>query len=268
MKSWMRRVLGSLMIVGAVAGLAVSIFMLIQVWRIRQPASDKVTSTLASLHSTLETSETGLAVVEMAVTNTISATASLENTTLSMAQSVHDTTLLADSISILVEEDLPQTIDDTQTALASAQESAVMVDNVLYALAAVPLIGIEYDPPLPLNVALGQVSDSLDPITASLEGVQDSLQTTNENLLTLEEQIISLQTSISTINDNLAMAQQVVDDFQAQTAVQKELLESAQVAAPRWINIAVWLITFLILWIAITQLGMLMQGFEVFSRKS
>jgi methyl-accepting chemotaxis protein len=263
MKTSFRRIIGIILMTAAIFSLLVSLFLLVQTWRLRQPLSDRLVDNLDLLYATIVTTEDSLSLVETTLANLLSTTETLQGTTVSVAQSIHDTGLLTDSFATIVGDDFPTTIENTQTAISSAQSSAVVIDNLLYGLASIPLIGIDYDPPLPLNLALGQVGDSLSSLPAALEEIQGDLQSAHTNLLQVEENVIQINQHIDTIIDNLSQAQDVIDEYQIEIRQLKIRLEKSRNAAADWALSAAWLLTLLIVWLSISQLGLLMQGLDM-----
>jgi peptidoglycan hydrolase CwlO-like protein len=173
---------------------------------------------------------------------------------------MQSTSRFMDSAGTFVGEDLINTITNTQTALNSAQSSAVVIDNILSTLSNIPLIGITYNPPTPLNKALGEVSSSLDPVQSALKNFQTNLDNTQTNILNLNEQITTLTQKISTINSNLLQAQITIDNYRSQVESLKSSVARAKAKLPNWITIAAWILTSIIVWLVLIQIGILLQG--------
>ena len=136
-------------------GLLLSLFFLIQIWRFRPPVTDFLQSGINQTSNILQTTGEGLDVIDQVIANVYSTTLYLDDTTNAIAQTVQSTSLFIDLVGAFTGDDLIDTITNTQTALQSAQASAVVIDNILTALSNVPLIGIKYNPSRPLNAALG-----------------------------------------------------------------------------------------------------------------
>jgi len=263
-----RRMTGALMIFAALISLLVSIYFIFQIWRLRQPVTDGLVSNLSLLYDTTLTSEIGLMVIDATVLNISETITTLEDSTVSLAQTIHDTGLLADSFSTLMGEDFPTIITNTQSALDSAQSSAVVIDNVLNSLAAIPLIGIDYDPEVPLSQALGQVSLSLSPLPTQFIGIQGDLNSTHTDLLAAEESIIVISQNLQVINTNLGATQTVIDQYQEEVSTLKTRLKDSRTSAPDWVRDGAWILTFIIVWLVINQIGMLVEGIDMFSKQS
>src|SRR5207244_3419001 len=119
--------------------------------------------------------------------------ASLQTTTLALAQTIHDTTPTLDSLASLTGQDLPTAISATQTSLASAQTSAQLIDNVLTALTSIPFSPVgAYKPAVPLHTALAQVSSSLDVLAPSLATINASLASDQTNLAVVQAELTNV----------------------------------------------------------------------------
>ena len=76
----------------------------------------------------------GLTVVGQVVQTTTVDAASLQTVIQGLAQTIHETKPMLDSLSSLTSKDFPDAVDATQTSLASAQSSALLIDNVIYGM--------------------------------------------------------------------------------------------------------------------------------------
>jgi len=266
MRSFLNRALGIALISATSIGLLLSIFFLVQVWRLRNPVKARLQSILNQTSSVLQTTSQGLEVIDQIVHNVYSSTIYLDSTTSALAQTLKSTDLFIGSAGDFLGEDVINTITNTQRTLETAKSSAQVIDNIMFTLSRVPLIGIDYNPSLPLNQALGQVSDSLDPFQGSLKSFQTNLQSTQADLKTFNEQLLILDKNIKAINQNLASSQAVIDDYRAQALAYQSSIAEVKDALPGWINATCWILSLVILWVILIQIGILLQGIGQFTR--
>ena len=78
-----------------------------------------------------------------------------------------------------------------------------MIDNVLTGLASIPLLGIDYNPPVPFNQALGNISDTLSSIPPNLEQIETDLKSTSTNLLQLQGDLELINLNLQNIQVNI-----------------------------------------------------------------
>ena len=150
-----KKALGVIMVCISALGFLLSIFLLFQVWHYRQPVTDSLQAGLKQSSAILQTTDEGLTVIDQVVKNVYTSTVYLDDATSALAQTMQSTSRFMDTAGTFVGEDLINTITNTQTALNSAQSSAVVIDNILSTISNIPLIGITYNPTTPLNMALG-----------------------------------------------------------------------------------------------------------------
>jgi hypothetical protein len=260
----LRRLFGFPLIIAAVVGFIFSVVGLVEIWRYRPVVTQRVLDTLALFNQTLKTTQDGLVVVGNVVQTTTASVASLHTTTQAMAQAVHDTSPMLDSLTSLTGEDLPTTISSTQTSLASAQSSALLIDNVMAALASIPLLSLDaYKPAVPLHTALAEVSTSLDSLPPSLATITTSLEDGKANLAAVETELNNVADTTKEISDALSGAQTVIDQYKTATAQLKAQVVAAQAAAPGWMMATAWILSFVLGWILVTQLGLCAQGLDM-----
>jgi methyl-accepting chemotaxis protein len=260
-----RKALGVIMICISALGFLMSIFLLFQVWYYRQPAINSLQAGLQQSSAILQTTGEGLTVIDQVVKNVYTTTVYLDDATYALGETMQSTSRFMDSAGVFVGEDLINTITNTQTALDSAQSSAVVIDNILSTLSKIPLIGITYNPPTPLNKALGEVSDSLNPVQASLKNFQINLDNTNVNMQVLSDQISTLGLKIGIINNNLIQAQTTINSYRSQVDSLISTVERAKTSLPTWITTLAWMLTAIILWLVLIQIGILLQGIMLLS---
>ena len=261
---FLRRLVGFLFIVAAVAGIGFSVVGIMDIWRYRPTVTQTVTDNLALFDRTLITTQDGLTIVSQVVQTTTVDIASLQTTTQALARAIHDTNPMLDSLSSLTGNDLPAAVKATQTSLASAQGSALLIDNVLSALTSIPFSPVAaYKPDVPLHTALAQVSTSLDALTPSLATINTSVANGKTNLSVVEVELNNISETTKGISDTLASAQTVIDRYQAVTQQLKTRVEATQLVAPGWIMTGAWILSFVLVWLLIVQLGLFAQGLDM-----
>jgi len=261
-----KKLVGLVMICLSVLGLLLSIFLVVEVWRLRQPVINGLQVGLDHATSLLETTDEGLSIIDQVVSNVYSSTLYLDDATKALAQTMQSSSGFFDSAGSFVGEDLMTTITNTQTALTSAQASAAVIDNLLGSLSSIPFIGLSYDPGTPLNSAIGDVSASLDPVQNSLKSFQKSLDTTQQNMLVLSDQINALNSKVKTINQNLSQARLTIANYRSQVNSLKESVSKAKANLAAWITGVAAILTIIVLLLVILQVAILLQGFTLLTQ--
>lgn len=259
-----RRLFGFLIITAAVAGFIFSFVGLFELWRYRPVVTKTVLDTLALFDQTLNTTQDGLTIVGQVVQTTTVEVASLHTTTQALAKTIHDTNPMLDSLISLTSKDFPAAVDATQTSLASAQSSALLIDNVLAALTSIPLLPASiYKPDVPLHTSLAQISTSLNSLTPALATITSSLVDGKTNLGVLEVELNKISSTTKEISNALGSAKTVIDQYKTVTSQLKVRVEATQLVAPGWMTTLTWILSFVLGWLLITQLGLFVQGFDM-----
>ncbi len=261
---FLRRLLGLLLIFAAAAGFIFSIAGLFVIWRYRPVVTQSVVDTLTLFDQALNTTQDSLTIVGQVVQSTTVDVASLETTTQALAQTIHDTNPMLDSLTLLTNQDFPAAIAATQTSLASAQSSAQLIDNVLATLSSIPFIQVpDYQPDVPLHTSLAQVSTSLNSLTPALTVINSSLVDGKVNLGVVEAELNKISETTKGISDALGGAITAIDEYKIVNTQLKMRVEATLLDASGWITTLTWILSFFFGWLLIAQLGLYTQGLEL-----
>jgi methyl-accepting chemotaxis protein len=260
-----RRIIGVLLILAAILGLVVSIGAMYLTWNVQANLTTSLQNTIDLLGQTLQTTAQGLVVTQAALQNSVDMIGSLQATVETTAEAIGTTDPLLEEISSLLAEKLPNTIRATQTSLETAQQSAATIDTVLRAMSGIPLIGpsIGYDPQVPLSDALGAVAQQLENIPDTFIAMEDKLTTTQNSMQTFQADLTVMADSVGQIQSSVAQYDQVIGGYQAsleQVLAQLKLLSSN---LPNIVRMASIGLTAFLVWMAIAQLGLFTQGWEL-----
>jgi hypothetical protein len=259
----LRRLVGILFVIAAVVGIIFSLLGLIGIWRYRPAVTQTVLENLALGDRALGTTQDVLTIAGQVVQATTTDVASMQATTKAVALAIHDTNPMLDSLVSLTQIDLPGAVSAAQTSLASAQSSALLIDNVLTALTSIPFSPVTYKPNVPLHTALAQVSTSLDSLLPSLAAINTSLVDGQTNLGAMDVELTKISDTTQGISSTLTHAQTVINQYKVATTQLKANVETAQRQAPAWILAIAWILSFLLGWLLITQLGLGLQGLDM-----
>jgi len=258
-----RKVFGVMLIIFSILGLLVSIFAVVQVWHLRIPVATRIYDGLVFSEKVVNTSISGLTVVDSSLTNIRTSLNSLEDSTMLMAQSMEDTSNLIGSFSSLFKTDIKDTLENTKLSVVAAQSSALIIDNLLYGLSRLPLLNMVYDPPKPLNEALKEIGETLNDMPESMDEISGNLTDSNKNLLSLKDGIDEISMSFADFQRDLSNAQGVIDDYLSDLEKIQAALTTTQENIYNYSLWAAILLTVLIVLIVITQVAAVMQGWDM-----
>jgi len=264
MNSFIKRITGIVLIIAAVGGLLFSLAGLVGTWALKPAITSNLLSDVGTLSDALTATSDGLQIASDSLSTSIDSVTALQYTVQATADTIDTTTPMVETMATLAKEDLPATITATQTSLLAAQESAKIIDGVLGALNNIPFIPNNvYDPPVPLHVALADVSASLEGLPPALKTIDQSLETSGENLKSIHKNINLMADNIKTIQASLEDAQGVVDAYQKLVSDMQKRTIHIEERMPGWINLLAVLMTFIFLWLFVAQIGLCLQGWDL-----
>jgi conjugal transfer/entry exclusion protein len=260
-----RRIIGVLLILAAILGLVVSIGAMYLIWNVQANLTTSLQNTIELLGQTLQTTAQGLVVTQGALQNSVDMIGNLQATVETTAEAIGTTDPLLEEISGLLAEKLPNTIRATQTSLETAQQSAAAIDAVLRAMSGIPLIGpsIGYDPQVPLSDALGDVAQQLENIPDTFIAMEDKLTTTQSSMQTFQADLTVMADSVGQIQSSVAQYNQVIGGYQASLEQVLAQLDALSGNLPNLVRMASFGLTAFLVWMAIAQLGLFTQGWEL-----
>lgn len=208
-----KQTLGIVLIFIAIIGILFSIFGMGITWYYRPRVQNTILGIVDSLDHILINTEDGLMVLDSSLASaidnldTISITLTNLNTTI---DSISDS--LVSSADVIGGE-LRITIIDTQTALSSAATSAGLIDNTLRFIAAIPLLGADYRPEVPLSISLERVSESLEGIPDAFLEIENYIRETEEGMIGLKADVTELANEIDDYEQDLLDAQAIISEY-------------------------------------------------------
>lgn len=131
---------------------------------------------------------------------------------------------LLDSVGELLADELPGSIEATQDALISAQDGAAAMDRVLRGLR---LLGLNYDPELPLDQSLAQTADSLQGLPQALRQTEQDLAQSQDDLAQMGQDLTVLARNLDVFSDDLR-------ESAAEIQTVTDNLDSASAQLTRW----------------------------------
>jgi methyl-accepting chemotaxis protein len=170
--------------------------------------------------------------IRSAVLNKFSETTELINASLS---ATYDGLSVVDKILV----DVMDTIDSSENVMVAMSQTIGDINNL--------------------------TSGFLGALKLRLPGMQqsdNSLDNTADNFAVFETELENIASSFSQVNDAMTEAQGVMGDYQDTIVKTKDLVLDFQINGPKWVTVTSWVLTILLVWFAITQVGFIIQGLE------
>jgi hypothetical protein len=239
-----------------------------------------------SLTLTVDTLETVSATLTQTQSALVSINASLDTaaqTTANLSTTVVDTIPLLEQVAVVVSDQLPNNIENIQTAIPNIAAVATVVDNALTRLAAfkidqtIPIpfnpieiqydLGIEYDPEVPFGDSMEQLGEGLDGLPEELRALRGELEISTANLQTLSDDLNAASGDVEAINAELAKFIPLLDQY---LDLVNQMIEGiGKIRVDIFTNLeTVRLVgTILLLALALTQLAPLVVGLDLLTAR-
>ncbi|NLG99702.1 MAG: hypothetical protein GX491_20290 [Chloroflexi bacterium] len=258
------RLTGVICIVGALFGLLISIGGLFALWSTRERTTSSILSMVELTGQALDATRATIDVVNNSLDQAAMNLALIRGIADDVAGTLDDSEALIESTAGLIGNDMAGFVTNTQTSLASVEASARLVDDTLRVISAIPLIGPRYQPEMPLQESVAQVSDSLTPLQGSFETISRQLDVSAAHVATMRFEIETLADQVDEIDQSITQAKEVVDDYSTVLDGVQARYDKAAGNLPLALDVIYIGLTALLVWIFITQLGLLIQGLEMF----
>jgi methyl-accepting chemotaxis protein len=255
------RIFGNLLIAAAIGGLLFSLMGLFGTWIVRPNLIKTLDNSLNLVNITLKTTGQGLALTRDAMKSLVMSVSSVQSTLNTAGRTIEEIAPALDSVVALLDEDLPSTVTAVQTSLNSAYDTTRIIDGVMEAIAW--FTGEAYNPAVPLHIALGDISASMNNLPGAFENMSESLTDTHHNMQTIQVDLVLFEDSIRQIESNLTEYEAVIDDYVDSILAVQQQIDELQKILPRIINFLALGSTFFFLWMIITQIGLFTQGREL-----
>jgi chromosome segregation ATPase len=264
MKRTLRWIAGLLLLIVAALALVLDWVLASEVWRLREPAQIRIRTELGLIIELINTTDQALTLLEDSLGQTQEDVTLLKDALLSMAQTIHEADPMLESLVLLTGTSLPDTISSIQSSLASAQESADIMENVLRLVSRIPFFpGDTYNPEVSLSQSLADISSRLDSIPPSLDSLQASLANTQDNMGDLEDQLTQIALSTEQLADNIQLSLELISDYQTELTKANERYEKFYQQIPGIVTRTAQIVILLIGLVSLGHLGLLFQGIQI-----
>lgn len=141
----------------------------------------------------------------------------VERSAIDASVALKETTPMIEKTSQIVVKDVPKVLDDVQVSMPSVIQAAAAVDQTLQLLSrfqlTIPIpfgtdiqlgLGIDYDPIVPLDQALADLSETLEPIPVSMRAIEGDLNTADTNISSISNNLLDMASDIRVIRKQVA----------------------------------------------------------------
>lgn len=262
-----KKVVGLVFMVLAVAGMLLALFGIVQVWQLQSELSSRLVESLDLTVNTLNATNVGLDHVSDSLESTAASLTILQRTSDTTVQTIDEALLLLETADDVINTQLPETIGAVQDSLATAEQGASLIDDYLRLLSRIPFISsVTYNPTVPLGQSIADISESLNDIPETLASTGTQLESTRSNLMDFQERFPELSEQLQAIEGNLLAMQDVIATYHRSLDRVIEVVENARENVPNWLRTIAWVLTVLLFFLAFALTGPLLHGWQFFQQ--
>ncbi|WP_420631832.1 hypothetical protein [Candidatus Leptofilum sp.] len=270
-----QRFIGILLLIIALGGIAFSIIGARMGHQLVDRVAASFAQTLAQTSDSLEIVSETLLLAKSSIEDVNTVVTTAETTADNLAETVSDTRPLLNQIAVVASDQVPNNLETIQEAFPSLEQVAGVIDRTLVTLNSFRIdeeifglnieydLGIDYEPEIPFDQSVRELSDGLEGIPESLRAMEAYITITSDNLETVSQDIRTLADDLETVNDRLTEFDPILDEYlmlitnindstrqmRAQIQEESERVKSG--------------ITFAMIWLALTQIAPLYLGWEL-----
>lgn len=256
------RKIGYLLKIFAILGMLFSLVGIGGVWALRPAVTKGAANLLGLSQDALVTTQSAIGFLSGTVDQVDNDLTLLQSTLDSLEASLESIATSLTTSSSLLGDNLNLTLSEVQTAVSSAASSAEFIDDTLAFIAAIPLLGADYQPDTPLHLSLGKVAEDMIDIPDSLTSLETSLDSAATNIESFSENLSSLSDDLTLVLDDLDGAQEILADYDdiLSEAIQK--IERFNSHLNIYSILTSFFLSAMLLWLGIAQFNVYLQAQE------
>jgi len=255
--STIKPILGLALLVLSVVFFLVSLGGLIGIWVYNQPLTERV---MTLVQTTSQDLEGAAAAIELSQAELISAQAQLDLLQAIMEtlgiNAEEDLNRLADIVS-RVEDTLSPVLDSVSSGIGTLRDALLNIKDTLERINELPLVNIEIPGIEEVEQGAGQLQDLQNQIEEGGGKIEQLSQTTQDTVDSLVTGFVRLETSMDSLMETLDEYAQKIDATQDQLTYLEQNL-------PRWIEYTSAVLTVILVWLGISQVGLFVLGWSYY----
>ena len=271
----MRRLLGVVMLLIGVIGVAISIFGMIIGQRLVDEMAAGLDANLALTLESLDTVYDSLLLTRDMVTEINEGLGTVETAADNVALALNNTGPLLRQISSVTGNEVPESLEAVQESIPALLEVATTIDETLYVLSdfqidqsilGIPLrwnLGVDYDPEVPFATSVEELGNSLDGLPSQLREMQIYIDVSEENVETIGTDVMVIADDLSAINENVAELDPLLEEYLATVTAFSDSLRQSRAQLAEQVRMVKIVLTVVLAWIGLTQIAPLYLGWEL-----
>ena len=256
------RKIGRLMAGAAILGMLFSLLGIGGVWAIRPWLTNRVSGIAGLTSDALVTTQSAIGFLSGSVSQVDEDLGLIQSSLESLETSLDSIAVSLTTSSSLIGDDLNLTLSEVQTAITSASASAEFIDDTLAFIAAIPLLGADYQPDTPLHISLAKVAEDMNDIPDSLASLEASLDTASTDIQSFSDDLTALSDDLTIVMEDLDGAQDILADYDSILSDALLKVDKLESHLTFYSVLASFFLSGMLLWLGVAQFGVYLQAQE------
>ncbi len=229
---------------------------------------DTVQQTLLLTKDTISVAGSSLDTVEMAANN--------------LGDAIVEAQPVLDEIAQIASDDLPNSLEAIRETIPNVAQAAGVIDDTLVTLSrigfeeTIPIInytiswnlGVDYSPTLPLDVAVLEIGESLEPLPGRLRVLEEQLLVTSANVASISDDVYLIADDLAEVNGQIAALSPLVDEYLVTVTTINDTTRQTRASINEQLESLKNGVTFTMIWLVLFQIVPLYLGYELVTGNS
>lgn len=274
MRKVLRGIIGAVIVLVGLVGLATALWAAHALQERAETLEKQVVSGMDLGLEGLEVMTDTLVILAQVVDDTIVTLDAVQVSAQSSADTLRTLQPVIQEMNDIVTRDLPENIEAIQDAMPAVEQASSTIDQALRTLAGfewsatIPLVnyeinlglGVDYDPPVPLDESVAQVSEALEALPGHLAAIEDDLVQTHQSLGETADSIEQVGEELAVVSGDLQDSSEVLEAYTALLSRTTKALRQVRWNIRQQIDQTRIALTAVLIWLALSQLAPLYLG--------
>jgi chromosome segregation ATPase len=258
-RNW-KRIAGLILVILSCVFFALSLAGLVGIWVYNTPLTERV---LTSIDTTSADLEGAAVAIESSKAELISAEAQLELLQAILetlgVNAAEDLNRLADIVS-RVEDTLSPVLNSVSSGINMLRDSLLTIKDTLEAINELPLVNIQ----IPGIESIEEGADQLGSLQTQIEEGGGKIEQLSQ---TTQDTVDSISTGFAALEASINSLLKTLNEYEGKIEAAQEQLLYLEENVPTWIDLASVILTVLLVWLAVSQVGLFILGWSFFKNQ-
>jgi hypothetical protein len=254
-----KRILSAIVIAISVLLLVLSLAGIVGTWIVRDQLHTDLVGIVTAAETRATTVKKGLDRLDTALTQSRSQVTAIEQEAQAFGTSLEENRPLLTAISDAIGIELSPLIESARETMTTVREAVAAVNSAIEAINAIPFVSV----PAPELQTLQKLSQDVESFRTEVQAVRTAMEQRRSEIIQGTVSIITTPTS--QIGGTLDEMLDTVSGYSQQVGAVQEGLSRFRSAIGSTLTWTAIIVTLILLWIAFSQVGLLVLGWRAFS---